>query len=224
VADAHDEQPLPTKTSRLIRLAIVAAIILGLNLIGTWIGHRINFQLFPRHDAMLHVMVITSATLYILLMAIPFMPGIEIGMALMLLLGYKSALLVYLCTLIALSISFAVGKYFPLRLVRRLLTWLYLYKASELVAQLEPLDRQERLALLHRKAPARITPFLLRHKYLTIIVMLNLPGNALIGGGGGIGLMVGMSHLIPFHKFFIVTAAAILPVPLLVYLQGVIAA
>jgi len=62
---------------------------------------------------------------------------------------------------------------------------------------------------------------LLKHLYLTIAVVLNLPGNALIGGGGGIGLMVGMSGVVPFYKYLAIVAIAVLPVPLIIYLQGI---
>jgi hypothetical protein len=50
-------------------------------------------------------------------------------------------------------------------------------------------------------------------------VLLNLPGNALLGGGGGIGLIIGMSRLIPFHKYLLLIAVAVAPVPLGLYLQ-----
>lgn len=213
-------QEAPSNKKRYPRIAIVLAIILLLNVAGTWLGQQVNFQLFPRHDSMLHAVLLIALVIYVLLMATPFMPGIEIGLAVMLMLGSKSALLIYLCTLIALSISYIIGRFFPLRLVRRFLKWLYLDKASELVGQLEPLGQQERLEFLNGKAPTRITPFLLKHRFVTIAVVLNLPGNALIGGGGGIGLVVGMSRLIPFHKYFIVMAIAVLPVPLCIYLQG----
>ena len=153
-------------------------------------------------------------------MATPFMPGIELGLAVMLLLGSKSALLIYLCTLIALSVSYIIGRYFPLSVVRRFLKWLYLEKASELINQLEPLDQHKRLEFLNSKTPTKIAPFLLKHRFVTLAVVLNLPGNALIGGGGGIGLVVGMSKLISFYKYFLVMAVAILPVPLCIYLQG----
>ena len=213
-------QEAPSKKKRYSRIAIVLAIILLLNVAGAWLGQQVNFQLFPRHDSMLHAVLLIAVAIYVLLMATPFMPGIEVGLAVMLMLGSKSALLIYLCTLIALSISYTIGRFFPLRLVRRFLKWLYLDKASELISQLEPLGQQERLEFLNRKAPTRIAPFLLKHRFVTIAVVLNLPGNALIGGGGGIGLVVGMSRLIPFHKYFLVMAIAVLPVPLCVYLQG----
>jgi hypothetical protein len=211
----------PSKKERYFRIIIVLIIILGLNLAGTWIGHQVNFQIFPRHDPLLHVAVMAAAIIYILLMATPFMPGIEVGMAVMVLLGYKSAILIYLCTLVALSISYLIGRYFPLHLVHRFLQWLYLEKASKLICELEPLERSERLGLLNQKAPSKIAPFLLNHLYLTIAVVLNMPGNALIGGGGGIGLVVGMSGVVPFHKYFATVAIAVLPVPLTIYLQGI---
>ena len=89
-----------------------------------------------------------------------------------------------------------------------------------LVSQMAPLGQQERLEFLNRKAPTRIAPFLLKHRFVTIAVILNLPGNALIGGGGGIGLVVGMSRLISFHKYFLGMAIAVSPVPICIYLQG----
>jgi hypothetical protein len=211
---------VPSKKKRLSRIAIVLAIIILLNFAGTWLGQQINFQLFPRHESMLQGALLIALLLYILLMATPFMPGLEVGLAVMFLFGSKSALLVYLCTIGALSISYTTGRFFPLRIVHRLLKWLCLEKASELVIELEPLAQQERLEYLSGKAPSRITPFLLKHRFVTIAVLLNLPGNALIGGGGGIGLVVGMSRLVPFHTYVLVMAIAVSPVPLFIYLQG----
>jgi len=220
--DSKQDTIAPSKKERLIRLTIVLVVIFGLNIAGTWLGHLVNFQLFPRHEAMLHTIVMVAIVVYIFLMATPFMPGIEVGLAVMLLLGYKSALLIYLCTVIAVSISFIVGRIFPLHLVQSFLQWLYLEKASALVRQLELLNQRERLELLHRKAPAKFAPFLLKHRFLTIALLLNMPGNALIGGGGGIGLLVGMSRIIPFYKYFMIVAVAVFPVPLFVYLQGLL--
>jgi len=220
LVNTSQDHEIPSKKKRFSRIAIVLAIIILLNVAGTWLGQQINFQLFPRHDTILQGVLLIALLIYILLMATPFMPGIELGLAVMLLLGSKSALLIYLCTLIALSISYTIGRFFPLRLVLRFLKWLYLEKASELITQLEPLDQQERLAFLNRKTPTKIAPFLIKHRFVTIAVVLNLPGNALIGGGGGIGLVVGMSNLVSFYKYFLVMAVAVLPVPLCVYIQG----
>lgn len=52
------------------------------------------------------------------------------------------------------------------------------------------------------------------------MVGLNLPGNALIGGGGGIALMAGMSRLFSFPLFLLSLTVAVSPVPLaILFLQ-----
>ena len=218
--DTYQESAISYKTARFLKLMVLLVIIVALNMGGTWLSHLIDFQLFPRHEPMLHTIVLVAVVLYIVLMATPFMPGIEIGLALMMLLGNKGAILVYLCTLAALSVSFAIGRKIPSRFIGLLLNWLHLYKASALVRQLESLNQQERLEFLYEQAPSRIAPFLLRHRYLAIAVVVNLPGNALIGGGGGIGLVAGMSKIIPFHGYLMVLAIAIAPVPLWFFLHG----
>lgn len=55
------------------------------------LSHQIDFQLFPRHEPALRAIVLVAVVLYVFLMATPFMPGIEIGLALMVLLGNKGA-------------------------------------------------------------------------------------------------------------------------------------
>lgn len=204
---------------RFIKILLFVLFVVSINLAGTWLTHQIDFQLFPRHDSLLNFLLLGSAVLYIILMAIPFMPGIEIGLALMILMGNKGALLIYLCTVVALSISFIIGRSLSPRLIVLLLNWLHLQSAGALVKQLEPLQQSQRLKLLYDKAPSRLVPFLLRHRFLAIALLLNLPGNALVGGGGGIGLIVGMSKIIPFYAYLLLVAVAVSPVPLLFFFE-----
>ena len=89
-----------------------------------------------------------------------------------------------------------------------------------LVQSLEPLSAELRLATLINHAPKRIVPMLLKHRYIAIIVALNVPGNAIIGGGGGIALLAGMSGLFTMPRFFASVSLAALPVPLFVMLTG----
>lgn len=206
-------------TRRLVKILIFVAAIATLHLGGNWLMQQLEFQLFPRHDSLMFAAIIGMAIVYVLLMAMPFMPGIEIGLALMMLLGHKAALLVYLCTLAALSLSFALGRMIPARALIFLLDWLHLERAGSLVRRLEPLDRQQRLDLLYSLAPSRALPLLLRHRNLALLLLLNLPGNALIGGGGGIGMAAGMSELFTFPKFALLIAVAVAPVPILVYFE-----
>lgn len=219
MTDTKQVQDAPSKSSRIAKFLLFILVVVSINIGGTWLTHQIDYQLFPRHDSMLQFMVLGSTLLYVLLMTIPFMPGIEIGLALMILLGNKGALLIYLCTVMALSISFIIGRRTPPRLIISLLNWFHLYKASALVAQLEPLDQQQRLKLLYAKAPSKLVPFFLRHRHLAIVAILNLPGNALIGGGGGISVIAGMTKIFPFYVFILLVAVAVAPVPLLFYFE-----
>jgi hypothetical protein len=146
-------------------------------------------------------------------MALPFVPGIELGLALMIMLGPPGVFLVYLCTLVSLSLSFAIGRLISLKAFARFLGWLHLHKARDLMLKLEPLDPQEKFDVLLKSAPSKIVPLLLKHRYLVIALMLNLPGNALIGGG--IGLIAGMSRLYSFPRYLLLVSVAITPLPLL---------
>ncbi len=58
----------------------------------------------------------------------------------MVMLGAKGVILVYLCTLLSLSLSFAIGRLIPLKYFARFLGWLHLSKARDLVLKLEPLN------------------------------------------------------------------------------------
>jgi len=210
----------PSRSVRCIKILLLITVLVLLNSGGGWLAHQVNFQLYPRHEPYLHLVILGSFGLYILLMSLPFMPGIEIGLTLMLFLGSKGVILVYCCTLIALSISFLIGQRIPLQKFAKFLGWLHLKKARDLILEMEPLPPSERVAILHKKAPARVVPHLLNHRYLTIAFLLNLPCNAVIGGGGGIGLIVGMSGLIPYTRYLLIIAVSISPVPIVIFLKG----
>ncbi|WP_372600364.1 hypothetical protein [Amphritea sp.] len=214
------DSDVPSRRLRYTKLGLIIGIIVSLYFGGSWLAQQLNFQVFPRHDSMLTTVVLGTAVVYILLMATPFMPGIELGLMLLMMLGSKGALLVYLCTLTALMISFIVGRSLSPRLIYRFLRWLHLSRASALVLRLEPLNPQERLQLLRQNLPAYLAPVLVNYRYLTIAVLLNLPGNALVGGGGGIGLVAGMSGMIKLPGFFLLVAVAVAPVPLWFFLFG----
>lgn len=219
MADGRQTPRVPTKTARYFRIAIVLAILVALNFGGAWLAHQIDAQFLPQSEPAFRAIVLAASLAYVVLMAAPFVPGMEIGLAIMVVLGSQGAVLVYLCTLAALSLSYAIGWHIPHRHIVRLLSWLHLHRAAALVREIEPLDLEDRLALLYREAPSRIAPFLLRHRYVAIAIVLNMPGNTLIGGGGGIALVIGMSRIIPFHSFLAVLALAVAPIPLWFFLR-----
>ena len=215
-----DQAPAATpKLKLLFKLLLLVGFLLVLNYGGSLVVEQINFQLWPEHEHLIMTALWFSIGVYVLWMAMPFVPGIEFGLALMVMLGPKGVLVVYLCTLLSLSLSFAIGRLIPLKAFARLVGWLHLSKSKELVLQLEPLNSEQKLDFLLKTAPSKIIPFLLKHRYLMIALVLNLPGNALIGGGGGIGLIAGMCRIFPFPKYVLLVSFAITPLPLL-FLAG----
>ena len=203
------------KIRRLLKISLLVGFLVLLNYGGRLVVEQINFQLWPQHENLMITALWLSVAVYVLWMAIPFVPGIELGLALMVMLGPKGVALVYLCTVLSLSLSFAIGRLIPLKAFSRFLGWLHLQKVRNLVLQVEPLNSEEKLDFLLTSAPSKIIPYLLKHRYLMIAVALNLPGNVLIGGGGGIGLIVGMSNLCPFPKYLLFVSLAVTPLPIL---------
>ena len=212
----------PTWAVTLAKLGALALLIILANAGISWIVDRIEIQIWPQHMETVDRAVLIGVILYIALMAMPFLPGIELGLILMTMLGPKGVLVTYLCTLIALTIGFGLGRIFPAHLLVSLLRWLNLTRAASLVEAFDATPPENRLAFLSEKAPAQAIPALLKHRYLLLALLFNLPGNALIGGGGGIAMMAGMSRLYSFPAYLLLIAVAILPGPILVMLSKLI--
>ncbi len=201
-------------------VGLVIAFIVCINIFSRWLGHQLEIEVRPSNEHMIHGIIIISLIVYTALIAIPFVPSVEVGWGLMLLLGADLAPLVYLFTVVGLSMSFMGGRLIPESRLQTFLENLSLTKASRLVEKLRTLDTEQRLSLLLSRAPARFTPNLLRHRYLAVAVALNIPGNTVIGGGGGISLVAGMSRLFGLCRFVLTLAVAVAPVPLLIVIFG----
>ncbi len=209
---------------RWLRIAVVLLIYGGLLAGGHWgSGWLINFVGVDlgtgAQSRDLQVMVV-GIVLYTALMAIPFVPGMEISLGLLAVFGPRVAMAVYVATVAALCLSCLIGKILRVSLLATFFGSLGLQRAKGLVERLEPLNAEQRLGTLIDHAPKRIVPMLLKHRYIAIIVALNVPGNAVIGGGGGIALLAGMSGLFTLPRFLLTVALAALPVPLFVMLTG----
>lgn len=203
------------KVTLIFKIGLLVGVLLTLNYGGSLVMERTDLQFWPEHENLVMTMLWLAIGFYVLWMALPFVPGIELGLALMGMFGVKGVFLVYLCTLASLSLSFAIGRLIPLHAVARFLGWLHLRRAHQLVLEMEPLKAEEKLDFLLRTAPPKVFPFLLRHRYLMMAVILNLPGNALIGGAGGVGLIAGMSRVFPYPRYLLLISFAITPLPLL---------
>jgi uncharacterized membrane protein YdjX (TVP38/TMEM64 family) len=210
--------PRPSYTRIALKLALLIALLVGASYAGKWVMGQFDPHLTPASEPMIHRMIMTAMAVYVLLMMLPFVPGVEIGLGLMVMFGAKIVPLVYLATVLALTLAFLIGRLLPQRSIAEIFDLLRLRRTSGMLRRLEPLDSQQRLEFLLQHASVRLVPFLLRHRFIALAIALNLPGNALIGGGGGICLVAGFSRLFTLPHYVLTVGLAVLPVPLTILL------
>ncbi|MEX0960749.1 MAG: hypothetical protein WDZ63_15825 [Burkholderiales bacterium] len=205
---------------RHLRTVVVFVALAALYFTGNWLGTHIDASSILQEGNGFGCLVAAVLAAYVIVMALPFVPGIEIGMALMLLFGGECILVVYLCTQLALGLSYALGRLVPERTITALFRALRMERALRLVQGQQHSAASHRLASLADANTPRWLRLLLRHRHLALAVTLNMPGNAIIGGAGGIGMLAGMSGTLGFVRYALVVAAATTPVPLFLLLSG----
>jgi uncharacterized membrane protein YdjX (TVP38/TMEM64 family) len=108
---------------RLLRaLPIVAAyalVVVAATVAADWLIGLLGMELRPTTEPFIHRLIMVSLLAYVLLMALPFVPGVEIGLALIMLLGPEIVPVVYLATVSALALSYGVGRLVPEQMVAR---------------------------------------------------------------------------------------------------------
>jgi hypothetical protein len=198
----------------VLAVAYVVSVVGGIYA-GRLLSDATAIDLRPINEPEVHRWIMGSTAAFVLAAAVPFVPGAEIGFALMVAFGARIVPLVYLGMLLALLLAYLVGRLIPAQATAAAFGFLGLARARDLVLRLAPLGVEARLEMLIARAPRHALPFLLRHRYLALAVALNLPGNTLLGGGGGIALAAGMSGIYPFGAYLATIALAIAPVPAL---------
>ncbi len=206
--------------SAIAKIVGLISLLIAANILAHGIADSLDFQIRPGNEDAVHRTIMVSAALYSILLAIPFVPGAEVGLTMMTILGPAIALLVYVCTVAGLSLSFLVGRMVPLSILIRFTEDINFNRTSQLLKDIEPRGTQEKLEILVNAAPSRFLPVLLRFRYLALGVALNVPGNFLIGGGGGIALFAGISRLYSLSGFLITIAVAVAPIPVAVLMFG----
>lgn len=200
-------------------VVLVAAIILINFLFANGLADLVEARLGDSLTASVWL-GIAALALYALLLAIPFVPGVEIGISLLVMQGPAIAPFVHAATVAGLLISFAVGWAFATSLPCQFLHSMGLARACAFVDAMKEMTRQERLEYLEAASPRWIGLGILRHRYVLLAVLINLPGNSLIGGGGGILLVAGLSRLFSFPAIVVTLIVATAPVPLAAWLMG----
>lgn len=212
--------PADRRFAGLVKLGIFLAIVVVGNVLARGMVDGLELTIRPSTEPTLHRIIMVSMAAYVLLMAIPFVPGVEVGLALMMILGPKIVPLVYGCTIVSLTLAFLIGRMVPEASIVQFLRELHLFRLASFLAEFQGLSAHQRLAGLSAKTPKRWLPWLARHRYLTLMVAINLPGNLVLGGGGGLAVMAGMSRLFSTPRYLLSILVAVSPVPVLLLLFG----
>jgi hypothetical protein len=199
-------------------------ILIAFLMLATWGVHMIrdalDLQIRPDNEQQAHKAIMFGAVAYVGLLALPFVPGAEIGIGLLAGFGAAIAPLIYVCTVAAMMLAFTIGRFLPITALERLLWVLRLRRAADLVARAAPLSEDARVAMLLEGQSKRIVPLALRYRYVAMAVAVNTPGNSIIGGGGGIMIVAGLSGIFTPLSTFVTVVIAVSPVPLAVMFLG----
>ena len=202
------------------RLVVIAGLIWAcLEVAGiamTWLEHLPAEQRGPVAAAAL----VVALLVYAVLLAVPFVPGVEIGIMVLAMKGAAVAPLVYAATCLGLMLAYLAGRLLPEAWLEQTARDLRLRRMARLVAEVRPMSRARRLALLRRRLPRWAGPYAIRLRYLGLALLLNVPGNSVLGGGGGLCLLAGLTRLFSTKGVFLAIAIGVAPVPLAVWLLG----
>nr|WP_309502391.1 hypothetical protein [uncultured Roseovarius sp.] len=214
------DAPQGTVTTRIFRIVLRLILLLilayGVHLLIAWFSAR-TANIHPGAQA---GMLVALLLVYALLIAVPFVPGIEIGLTLLAVEGAWIAPWLYLATVSGLLIAYAAGEWVPYVRLHRILADLHMRRACALLEHIQPLSRAERVILMRGRAPRWLRPFITRYRYLVMAAAINLPGNSVIGGGGGIVFLMGLSRLFRPVAVALTLSLAVMPVPLAVWAFG----
>lgn len=205
-------------------LILRISILIGVIALATWGVHMIrdalDLQIRPDNEQQVHTAIMVGAVAYVGLLAMPFVPGAEIGIALLAGFGAAIAPLIYVCTVAAMMLAFTVGRFLPVSALERVLRGLRMRRAANLVARAAPLSKDERVAMLLEGQSKRVVRLALRYRYVAMAIAVNTPGNSIIGGGGGIMMLAGLSGIFGPLSTFVTVILAVSPVPLAVIFLG----
>ena len=205
-------------------IALRVAVLIALLALATWGAHMVrdalNLQIRPDNEQQVHRMIMFGAVAYIGLLALPFVPGAEIGLAMLAAFGPAIAPLIYVCTVASMILAYTAGRFLPVHVLRRVLCTLRMHRAADLVARAAPLSGDDRVAMLLQGQSARALRLAVRYRYVALAVAVNTPGNSIIGGGGGIMLMAGLSGIFSPLATVATIAVAVSPVPLAMLFFG----
>ena len=205
----------------VVRLALLIVVLLAAVYLTGKVKDAIGFEVMPHNEAWMHKMILLGLLSYVVLTSLPFVPGAEIGMTLLTVFGAQMAPIIYLATILSLSLAYGGGRLASLEATARLVRGFRLQRVADFLETLNDTHRSQRPGYLVEATGQTALRRLAQYRYVALAVLINVPGNAVVGGGGGLSFVAGLSGVFPFPKFLLTVTIAVLPVPLAVYLFGV---
>ncbi|MBT8409809.1 MAG: hypothetical protein KJN93_09300, partial [Alphaproteobacteria bacterium] len=209
--------PRPSRTNAALRIAlrlcVLALLLWGAFALMDWVEAQTD-------RATTLAALVFILLLYAVLLAVPFMPGIEIGFSVLVMRGAEAAPYVWIATVLGLCLAFWTGRMMPAAWLIGTFEDLRMARTAQLVKRLSDTPPDLRLRFLYIQAPRWVRPALREWRYLLLAALLNLPGNAVIGGGGGLALLSGLSGVFSARGTMLTFALATAPFPILVWFFG----
>lgn len=191
-------------------------------MLGNWLFSSFRLDTSTVSIAPMLWVLVPIFIIYFITSALPFVPSAEIGFGLLIVFGGAIAPFVFITSASAFFSAFLIGRFVSVHRLTRFLEYFGLERAPAFLRQIRKLNDKERLAFLLKESPKKMGPLMLKYRYLGIVILMNIPGNALIGGGGGISFTAGVSGLFTPIGYAISASLAVLPYPLFFFLAWVL--
>ncbi len=209
-----------TITRGILQLICIMFVVIVAKLGFDWLTTQINMLETDQAKQAMTGLIVAILLGYAVLIAIPFVPGVEIGATVLMVQGAEAAPLVYLATMLGMSLAFLTGQFLSLDwMITRCDTW-RMVRLCKLIHRIKETPMDDRLASLKDRLPRWLAPFVVNYRYLSVAIIINTPGSVAIGGGGGIMLASGLSRLFKTGWMMATIALATLPIPLAVWIMG----
>ena len=197
----------------------VGLLVLG-NRLGASFGRLLELDAGSASLIVNHQLVWGVLAIYAVLRAVPFLPAAQLALAMLAAFGGAIAVQLYIATVVGLTLAFLVGRLVPIARIASGLSAFGLQSAASLVGKIGSLDSESRLAMLFADRSPGLAVRIATYRHTALIAVFNLPGNCVMGGGGGIGLLAGLSGLFTLPGYIACVAVAALPIPLVTLLAS----
>jgi hypothetical protein len=165
-------------------------------------------------------MLAVLCTIYAFLLAIPGVPGLEVGLVMMGVFQETGIIAAWLCTVAGLNMAFFAGRKLPRDRIEQ---WLKPKNVAEGDLPDFAIGKSDTMTLVLERN--RVGRAVLRwtgppggwRRYVLVAFLFNMPGNFIIGGGGGIALFCGTSQDLKWPWYLVTTVLAAAVIPLMFY-------